>query len=182
MTSRNIKLAQPYAEALLDVNKGSLDKLITDLTSLSTILADSLDLRKAFSNPLLSSNTKKEIIKSVLGDNVSPNITKFLMVLCDRGRIAYLADVVEKALELAYEKASIKMVSVTSSGELTASQEESLTSKLQVMTGASQIKLKLSVDESLIGGFLVQVGSKIIDTSVKGQLRQMASHLGASVL
>jgi F0F1-type ATP synthase delta subunit len=50
------------------------------------------------------------------------------------------------------------------------------------MTGASQIKLKLSVDNSLIGGFVAQIGSKIIDNSVKGQLKQMASYLGASVV
>ena len=50
------------------------------------------------------------------------------------------------------------------------------------MSGAKQIKLKLTVDEALIGGFIVQVGSKIIDSSIKGQLRQLASYLGASVI
>ena len=90
MTSRNIKLAQPYAEALLDVTtkEGSLDKVINDLTSLSTILSESSDLRKALANPTLSSLAKKEIIKAVLKDAVSKTIVKFLMVLCDRGRIA----------------------------------------------------------------------------------------------
>jgi F-type H+-transporting ATPase subunit delta len=184
MTSRNIKLAQPYAEALLDVTtkEGSLDKVINDLTSLSTILSESSDLRKALANPTLSSLAKKEIIKAVLKDAVSKTIVKFLMVLCDRGRIAYLADVIEKALELAYEKASIQIAYVSSSIELTSAQEESLTEKLQTMTGASQIKLKLSIDESLLGGFVVQVGSKIIDNSVKGQLRQLSAYLGASVV
>lgn len=59
MTSRNIKLAQPYAEALLELNSGSVDKVITDLNSLSTILSESADLTKALSNPLLSADTKK---------------------------------------------------------------------------------------------------------------------------
>lgn len=182
MTSRNIKLAQPYAEALLEINSDSVDKLINDLNGLSTVLAESTDLRKALSNPLLSSNTKKEIIKSVFADTVSKNIIKFLMVLCDRGRISYLDDVIEKALELAYKKASIEVAYVTSSVELTASQEETLTTKLQSMTGASQVKLKLDVDSSLLGGFVVQIGSKIIDNSVKGQLRQLSNYLGTSVL
>ncbi len=74
------------------------------------------------------------------------------------------------------------MASVISSTQLTASQEEALISKLQAMSGAKQIKLKLTVDEALIGGFIVQVGSKIIDSSIKGQLRQLASYLGASVM
>jgi F-type H+-transporting ATPase subunit delta len=182
MTSRNIKLAQPYAEALLDINVDSLDKVIMDLNSLSTVLSESVDLRKALSNPLLSATAKKEIIKSVFADSVNNSIIKFLMVLCDRGRIPYLDAIIEKALEIAYQKSSIEIAYVASSVEITTSQEESLTAKLKSMTGAKQIKLKISVDNSLIGGFIAQIGSKVIDTSVKGQLRQMSAYLGASVL
>lgn len=182
MTSRNIKLASPYAEALLDISSGSIDKVISDLNCISSALSESSDLRKALSNPLLSADAKKNIVKSIFSDNVSDTIVKFLMVLCDRGRIAYLEDITEKALEIAYKKASIQMAYVTSSVEVTASQEESLITKLQSMTGAKQIKLKLTVDSSLLGGFVIQVGSKVIDNSVKGQLKQLASYLGASVL
>lgn len=184
MTSRNIKLAQPYAEALLDLTSkdGSLDKIINDLNSISTTLAESADLRKAIANPTLPANVKKDIIKSIFGNNISANVTKFLLVLCDRGRISYLSDIIEKALEIAYKKASIEIAYVTSSTSLTSSQEESLISKLQSMTGAKQIKLKLTVDESLIGGFIIQVGSKIVDSSIKGQLRKLASYLGASMV
>lgn len=184
MTSRNIKLALPYAETLLDITskEGALDKVINDLNSLSTILSQSRDLNKALANPTLSSITKKEIIKSVFKDTVSNTIIKFLMVLSDRGRIAYLVDVIGLALELAYKKASIEIAYVSSSIELTSSQEEALIKKLQAMTGASQIKLKLSVDNSLLGGFIVQIGSKIIDNSVKGQLRQLSAYLGASIV
>jgi len=182
MTSRNIKLAQPYAEALLDINSGSLDSVIMDLNSISTVLSESVDLRRALSNPLLSATAKKEIIKSVFAENVSASIIKFLMVLCDRGRISYLDAVIEKALELAYQKSSIEIAYVTSSVEITAAQEENLTAKLKSMTGAKQIKLKLTVDTGLIGGFVVQIGSKVIDNSVKGQLRQMSVYLGASVI
>jgi F-type H+-transporting ATPase subunit delta len=182
VTSRNIKLAQPYAEALLDINADSLEKVIMDLNSLSTVLSESVDLRKALSNPLLSATAKKEIIKSVFAGSVNNSIIKFLMVLCDRGRISYLDAIIEKALKLAYQKSSIEIAYVSSSVEITPSQEETLTAKLKSMTGARQIKLKLSVDNSLIGGFVAQIGSKVIDNSVKGQLRQMSSYLGASAV
>ena len=182
MTSRNTKLAQPYAEALLDLNGNELDKTINDLNAISSILEESVDLRKAISNPTLPAPLKKEIIKSIFASNINSTIIKFLMVLCDRGRISYLDDIIRKALEIAYKKASIEVAYVTSSTQLTPSQEEALISKLQSMTGAKQIKVKLTVDETLLGGFIVQVGSKIIDTSIKGQLRKLASYLGASVV
>jgi len=50
------------------------------------------------------------------------------------------------------------------------------------MTGAEQIRLEVNVNPNLIGGFIIQVGSKIIDTSIQGQLRELSSYLGASVL
>ena len=48
------------------------------------------------------------------------------------------------------------------------------------MANVKEVKLDIALDESLIGGFTVQIGSRIIDTSIQGQLRKLASHLGAS--
>jgi len=59
-------------------------------------------------------------------------------------------------------------------------QQEALVSKLKTMTGVKQVKLEVKVDKTLIGGFTVQIGSRIIDTSIQGQLKKLASHLGAS--
>lgn len=70
---------------------------------------------------------------------------------------------------------------VTSSIALSSSQQEALISKLKKMTGIDQIKLDLNVNPNLIGGFVIQVGSKIIDTSLQGQLRELSSYLGASI-
>jgi F-type H+-transporting ATPase subunit delta len=48
------------------------------------------------------------------------------------------------------------------------------------MTNVRQVKLEIKVDKTLIGGFTVQIGSRVIDTSIQGQLKKLASHLGAS--
>ena len=181
MNSKNIKIAQPYAEAFLELaTKNSLETTINDLSCLSTALNNSSDLKKLLSNPLVNAQNKKSIIKSIFGEKIDNNTLKFLLVLCDRGRISYLGPILEKATELAYKAASIEIVKVTSSTLLTSSQQESLISKLKKMTGADQIKLEINVNPNLIGGFVVQVGSKIIDTSIQGQLRQLSSYLGAS--
>lgn len=183
MSSKNLKIAQPYAEAFLELsNKGSLESVINDLNSLSSTLTGSEELKKLLSNPLVSSQSKKSIIKSIFNEKVDPKTLRFLMVLCDRGRISYLSSIVDKALELAYKAASIETAKVVTSIPFTASQQEALVSKLKKMTGADQIKLDLTTNSNLIGGFIIQVGSKIIDTSIQGQLRQLSSYLGASVI
>ncbi len=183
MNSKNTKIAQPYAEAFLELTaKNSLDTTINDLNSLSITLLNSTELKKLLSNPLVNSESKKSIIKSIFGDKIDNTTLKFLLVLCDRGRISYLDSILEKAIELAYKAASIEIVKVTSSTPFSPSQQEALISKLKKMTGAEQIKLEINTNPELIGGFVVQVGSKIIDTSVQGQLRDLSSYLGASVM
>jgi F-type H+-transporting ATPase subunit delta len=177
--SRNLKVAKPYADAFLDIaNKSTV---INDLDCIAAALSESKDLQKAIANPLISSTAKKDIIKSIFAGNVDANTVKFMMVLCDRGRINYLESIVEAALMLAYKNSAIEIAYVTSSVELSSAQTETLVEKLKTMTKAEQIKLNLKVDASLIGGFKVQIGSKIIDTSVQNQLRQLSSYLGASV-
>jgi F-type H+-transporting ATPase subunit delta len=183
MSSKNVKIAQPYAEAFLELsNKGSLDSVINDLNCVSSSVSGSAELKTLLSNPLINSQKKKNVVKSVFNDKIDNNTLKFLLVLCDRGRISYLESIVDKALELAYKAASIETVKVISSVPFTSTQQEALVSKLKKMTGADQIRLDITTNSNLIGGFVVQVGSKIIDTSIQGQLRQLASYLGSSVL
>ena len=183
MSSKNVKIAQPYAEAFLELsNKGSLDSVINDLNCVSSSVSGSAELKTLLANPLINSQTKKNVVKSVFNDKIDNNTLKFLLVLCDRGRISYLESIVDKALELAYKAASIETVKVISSVPFTSTQQEALISKLKKMTGADQIRLDITTNSNLIGGFVVQVGSKIIDTSIQGQLKQLSSYLGSSVL
>lgn len=183
MSSKNLKIAQPYAEAFLELaNKDSLDTVINDLNCLASTLSNSQEFKKVMANPLVSIETKKSIIKSVFSEKVAAKTLNFLLVLSDRGRIGYLESIITKAIELAYRAASIEIVKVTSASSFTVSQQEALVSKLKKLTGATQIKLEIVVDTNLIGGFIIQVGSRVIDTSLQGQLRQLSTYLGAPVL
>jgi len=159
--------------------KGSLDKVISDLTNIEAAL-ESKDLVQALSNPLLSVEAKKEIIKSVFQGKIDGKSVNFLLVLCDRGRIDCVASIASLALQMAYKEASVEVATVISASEMSESQQEALVTKLKSMANVKEVKLDIALDESLIGGFTVQIGSRIIDTSIQGQLRKLASHLGAS--
>jgi len=175
------KVAEPYAEALLDLAKSNnaLKETTNDMNIVSQFLANSNDLKKFLANPLVTRDAKKNVVKDILGEQIDPNTLKFLMLLIDRNRIALLDGVAQKFLELSYKQESIEVAKVISSVQLSAQQQKNLAEKLKVITGAKQIKLALKVDPQLIGGFTVEIGSKFIDTSIKGQLKQISSLLGA---
>lgn len=175
------KVAEPYAEALLDLAKSdnTLKETTNDMNIVSQFLANSSDLEKFLGNPLITKEAKKNVVKDVLGEQIGASTLKFLLLLVDRSRVNVLDKIAQKFLELSYKEDSIAIAKVTSSVQLSAEQQQSIAEKLKVICGANQIKLALKVDPQLIGGFTVEIGSKLIDTSIRGQLRQISSLLGA---
>jgi F-type H+-transporting ATPase subunit delta len=176
-----VKIAQPYAEALLTLanSNDSLKATINDMSIVAQFLTNSSDLKKFLANPLVARKTKKSVLKDVLGEQIQPKTLTFLMLLVDRGRIAFLDDIAQKFLELSYKEESIEIAKVISAVSLSLEQQKGLAEKLKEITGAKQIKLALKVDPHLIGGFTVEIGSKLIDTSIRGQLKKISTLLGA---
>jgi len=175
------KVAEPYAEALLDLAKsnGALKETTNDMNIVTQFLANSSDLKKFLGNPLITKDAKKNVVKDIFGEQIDGSTLKFLLLLVDRGRIEVLESIAQKFLELSYKQESIEIAKITSSIQLSADQQKSIAEKLKKITGAKQIKLALKVDPQLIGGFTIEIGSKMIDTSIRGQLKQISSLLGA---
>ena len=175
------KVAEPYAEALLDLAKSndSLKETTNDMNIVTQFLANSSDLKKFLGNPLITKDAKKNVVKDIFGEQIDGSTLKFLLLLVDRGRIEVLESIAQKFIELSYKQESIEIAKITSSIQLSADQQKKIAEKLKVITGAKQIKLALKVDPQLIGGFTIEIGSKMIDTSIRGQLAQISSLLGA---
>jgi F-type H+-transporting ATPase subunit delta len=173
------KVAEPYAEALLDlaISNDALKETTNDINIVSQFLANSSDLKKFLGNPLITRAAKKTVVKDILGEQIGSSTLKFLLLLVDRSRIEVLESIAQKFLELSYKQESIEIAKITSSIQLSAQQQKEIAEKLKVITGAK--KLALKVDPQLIGGFTIEIGSKMIDTSIRGQLKQISSLLGA---
>ena len=174
------KVAEPYAEALLDLAKSnnSLKETTNDMNIVSQFLANSSDLKKFLGNPLITRDVKKNVVKDILGEQIGGSTLKFLLLLVDRNRVGVLESIAQKFLELSYKQESIEIAKITSSIQLSADQQKEIAEKLKIITGAKQIKLALKIDPQLIGGFTIEIGSKMIDTSIRGQLKQISALLG----
>ena len=128
-------------------------------------------------NPVVSQQAKRDILAKTLKSQVNTETFKFLMVLVDRERISLLKSIITNYLELVYETASIKMIEVSTAFAFTNLQKNMLIQKLKELTNAREIRLVITVDSSLIGGFLIKTESKVIDFTVKNQLQNLAKHL-----
>lgn len=126
---------------------------------------------------MVSNTSKKNIIESLFKEQLKAEFISFLMVLIDRKRIGIVETILEKYIELAYKVSSVTIANVTTAIPLSPDQHDVLKGKLKQMTSSEEVKLAITVEPELIGGFIIQVDSKVIDTSLKGQLKQIASYL-----
>ena len=173
------RIAAPYARALFDfsVEKNIMHQITADFQNLEIFLDETAELTEYLNNPVVSKDDKCEILTKTLKSQVNTDTFKFLMVLVKRDRINLLNSVITNYLELVYQTASIKMIEVSTAFPLANLQRNTLIQKLKELTNAREIRLVITVDSSLIGGFLIQTESKVIDFTVKNQLQKLAKHL-----
>jgi len=173
------KIAAPYARALFDfsVEKNIMHQITADFQNLDIFFNESTELIEYLKNPLVSQAAKREILTKTLESQVNTETFKFLMVLVSRDRINLLQSVIANYLELVYETASIKTIEVSTAFAFTNLQKNTLIQRLKELTNAREIRLIITVNSSLIGGFLIKTESKVIDFTIKNQLQKLAKHL-----
>jgi F-type H+-transporting ATPase subunit delta len=175
------RIASPYARALFDfsVEKNIMHQITADFQNLEIFLDETSELTNYLNNPVVNQNAKREVLSKTLESQVNAETFKFLMILVKKDRINVLEAVIATYLELVYETASIKMIEVSTAFTFTNLQKNTLIQKLKELTNAREIRLVISVDPNLIGGFLIKTDSKVIDFTIKNQLEKLAKHLDA---
>lgn len=176
------KIATPYAEALVEYakSKNFLGQATNELSSISTVLSESNELQLLLLNPLIANSVKKEVLQQLFKDQVQDFILNFLLVLVDRRRISFLSTIIEKYLDLVNFLESVTVAELYSVIDFSESQQNDLTDKLKSITNSKTVKLVINKDPDLIGGFVIKIGSKIIDASLSGKLKQMSLYLNAN--
>jgi F-type H+-transporting ATPase subunit delta len=174
-----LKIATPYARALYDFSNDQniMHQVTADFQNLEVLLKQTPDLISYLTSPIVTNVAKEEMITKTLKSQLNKETFQFLLLLVKRNRINLIQQVIDIYLNLVYDLASIKMVEVTSAFPFTNKQKNQLVKKLKDMTNAREIRLAITVDSSLIGGFLIKTDSKILDFTIKNQLQQLAKHL-----
>nr|YP_010338076.1 ATP synthase CF1 delta subunit [Erythrolobus coxiae]UNJ17661.1 ATP synthase CF1 delta subunit [Erythrolobus coxiae] len=175
---------QPYADALMElaISAKSIEEISNDMNNILSIVAESAELQKTLYSPLVNSESKMEVCKKIFENQINSTTLKFIMLLIDRKRIVLLNNIGEQFLQLAYEQTGTTVAEVVTSIPFNETQYDLLVKKIQDISQAKKVHLNINIDPDLIGGFTIQIGSKLIDSSLKGKLKQMASHLEVATI
>ena len=165
---------QRYSRALFEAVKDSneLDKTEDDVKNLKSILNSSSELKNFLKNPTQKITNQNNVI-NILAENLlfSKNLKNFLLLLIEKRRIFFVDKILESFLRLFLNKRGEIKASLISSKELSKDELEAISKDISQSMG-SIIKFDYKFDKELIGGLKLQLGSFMIDTSLKNKLKK----------
>ena len=172
-------ITTPYAEAFLQVSeaRGETDEVIDQARQILALWHESPALREAMASPVLEVDSKKAALVKLFAKEVTPSFLNLLKLLADRQRIGLLDAVLDRLIELYREQRHIALATVTSAAPLSDEQQAQLAEKVRAVAGTDKVEVNVQVDPALIGGFILSVGSKVIDASISGQVRRLGLEL-----
>ncbi len=168
-------IAGRYAQAVFDLAKeeGAIDALSDQLGALADALADSADLRDLIDSPVYT-RAQQETAIAALADRMGLSVTlKNTLALMAQNRRLFTLPALIDALRnmIAAERGEVT-AEVTAAQALSDEQQKRLAATLAEKSGKT-VKLNTRVDESLIGGMIVKLGSQMIDTSIRSRLASL---------
>lgn len=169
------KATKRYAGALLALadDKGQVDKVAKDIAALASTIEGSEELSSALSNPLLPRNQVASALDLIVTKTGAGNLVKnFVGLVAKNGRAKELSSMaLAFSEELAARRGEV-LAEVISARELSTSQINALTDALSKEMG-SKVQIEPKIDASILGGLIVRVGSKMIDSSLKSKLQKL---------
>lgn len=168
-------LAARYAAALFELadEHRALDQVAGDLSGLKQLLTESADLRRMVRSPLLSRAEQGQAMAAILDRAGVSDLTKrFVGLVAQNRRLFALEGMIEGYLaELARQRGEMT-AQVVAARPLSDVQVSAITDALRTTAG-SQIAVNVTVDPALIGGMIVKVGSRMVDSSVRTKLDKL---------
>ena len=172
--SFSTETAERYSRALFEVANESneLDKIENDVKNFQSLFISSLEIKNFLQNPTQSIVTQNEVI-DILTDKLgfSKNLNNFFLLLIEKRRIFFVKKITESFLRLCSKKRGEVKASLISSKQLSQKDLDEIRKDLSNSMGSTLI-FDYKVEKELIGGLKLQLGSFMIDTSIKNKIKK----------
>lgn len=165
-------VAERYASSLFDLalEAGSADSVGAELDRVQAMIDESSDLKRLIASPVFSAEEQTRAIAAVAGKaGIAGLVGNFLQVVASNRRLFAIPGMIKAYRAIAARHRGEINAEVTSAHALSAAQETELKAALKGVTG-KDVAVSVTVDPSILGGLIVKVGSRQIDTSLRTKL------------
>jgi len=171
--------AKSYALALYELSRESLelDKVEIGIKSLKNLLNDSPDFKEMIMSPTITKDDKRSVIFKIADKNeFSEILKKFLGFVAIKNRLFFLSKIIDSFLNLISDNKGELKAKLVSSKKLSEEEKKNIQSELS-KDFDSKLNIEYTYDPSLIAGLIIQVGSVMVDTSIKTKLKKLEKNM-----
>jgi F-type H+-transporting ATPase subunit delta len=171
---KNLKAASRYAKSLLDlsIEKGQLDRVYGDMQFIASEVVSNRDVMLMIKSPIIKADTKMRVLLSVFAGNIGELALAFIQIIADKGRESLLPEIADDFIRQVKAHKNILSVTIISAYPLEESAKQRIVAELS-RNHRGAIEIQEATDASVIGGFILRIGDKQIDSSVAGHFRAM---------
>lgn len=174
----NKSVARRYAEAFFSIarDNNKIDEYQAELEIAVKAVHEVENLKEYLAHLLIPAAAKKDVIKQLFAQQLSPVTLNFLLMIVDKKRETYLELIVEEYKDMADEFRNIAKVDLIAAKAVPEEDIKYLAEKLSASTGKT-VQLKMTVDPALLGGVKLRMGDQIIDGTVAKKLEMLKEQL-----
>lgn len=172
-------VSKTYGDALFEAacESGRMDEMFEEIQALQGILKENPELQKMLDNPKVMREDKENVIEAVFGGRISGEIVALMKLMIAKGRYSKIESVFDYFIGLVKEEKKIGIAYVTTAIELKDRQKKEILVRLLETTRYKSFEMHYAVEASLIGGMVIRIGDRVVDSSIKTKLYELSKSL-----
>ncbi len=173
---QNPRLGTRYAKSLIDlsVERGELEVVYKDMLYLQALTKESKDFLNLLRSPVVKNDVKTKIVNTVTEGRISELTKAFTTLMINKGRESNLPEVAFAFVEQYKKIKAIHSVKLTTATAVSDEVKTAIVDQVKRTSNMQNIELEAVVDQSIIGGFVLQAGDKLVDASIAYDLKEIA--------
>ncbi|MBE5901208.1 MAG: ATP synthase F1 subunit delta [Lachnospiraceae bacterium] len=172
-------ISKTYGDALFDVamESGRLDDFLEEAKAVKELLHENEDLVKLMNHPKVPKEEKVELLENCFSKGISKELLGTLRLMVVKDRTQDFDEVLDYFITRVKDYKNIGLATVTVAMPLTDAQKEKIKQRLLETTDYVEFEINYEVDESLIGGMVIRIKDRVMDSSVKSKIARLQREL-----
>lgn len=172
-------ISKTYGEALyeLAIEEQKVDLLFEEAGAVQEILREHADFGRLMTHPKISRDEKTAVCEQVFKGRVSKEMAGFLLIMIEKGRYAELDTALTYFIERVKEDKHIGVAFVTTAVALDKRAQDKIKTRLLETTHYKEMEMHYKVDPALIGGMVIRIGDRVVDSSITTKLNELKKQL-----
>lgn len=172
-------ISKTYGEALFElaVEEGKVDLFLEEITVVQNVLKENEDFGKLMNHPKILKEEKMEVMTSILKGRACDELTGFMNLVIAKDRYREIDSILEYFLMEVKKLKGIGVAYVTTATGLAPAKCDEIEARLLATTDFNQMEIHYDVDASLIGGMVIRIGDRVVDSSVSTKLNDLKKEL-----